>query len=141
MSAKVRSDQLKKSEHSSFQFSTLSKIIEALGISLVDLLTERSKEFAEEKKAEAKAIIRSIEFLSEYLQAGIIILNNFSGILRRRYAGKSVKVLIEQEDLKVTLVIIPPDGEKERIEELLSDYGRVVSGKMALADFTLIRLC
>lgn len=81
-------------------------------------------------------LIRSIEFPPEYHQAGLSILNYFGTILRRRYPNQPVRVRLEQEDLKVTMVIETPKGEREVIEKLLSDYSLVVQGKMGAGEFT-----
>ncbi|MCP4353102.1 MAG: toll/interleukin-1 receptor domain-containing protein [Desulfobacterales bacterium] len=75
-------------------------------------------------------IIRSIEFPSEYYQAGISVLNYFSTIIRERYPDKEVKIRIEQDSLKVTMIITTTEGQQEIIEKTLDDYGLVVTGKM-----------
>ena len=81
-------------------------------------------------------IIRSIEFPPEYHQAGISILHTFGDVLRKKYPDKKVKVRIEQEDLKVTMIIETEEGDREIIQEALNDYGLVVTGKMAPEKFT-----
>ena len=88
------------------------------------------------EETDANIIKRSIEFPPEYLRAGISILSNFGNILRKKYPGKNAKVRIEQEELKVTMVIEPFAGEKEIIEEYLDQYGLVIRGDMSPEEFT-----
>jgi len=80
-------------------------------------------------------IIRSIEFPAEYHQAGISILNYFGSILREKYPEKKAKIKIEQEELKVTLIIETSTGDREIIEKSLDDYGLVFIGQMAPEKF------
>jgi len=77
------------------------------------------------------AIQRSIEFGPGDKQAGIAILSYFSQILRQKYPGIDAKVTIEQEDQFVRMIIETPDGQKEKVEKALWEYGLVVQGKMA----------
>lgn len=76
------------------------------------------------------AIQRAIEFAPGDKQAGIAILSYFSDIIRRKYPGVDAKVTIEQEDRFVRMIIETPDGQKEKIEKALWEYGLVVQGKM-----------
>lgn len=80
-------------------------------------------------------ITRSIEFAPEYHQAGVAILNYFGTVLREKYADLRAKVRIEQEELKVTLVVESPTGERDKIEKVLTEYGLVVLGKMTPEEF------
>jgi len=84
---------------------------------------------------ESNIIRRSIEFSPEYYQSGITILNYFSKFLYYKYKSKKVKVRIEQEGLKVSMTIESPEGERERIERYLEDYGLVVFGKKPIEQF------
>lgn len=81
------------------------------------------------------SIKRSIEFPPEYHQAGISILNYFGTVLRKKYPEAKAKVRIEQEDLKVTMIIDPEMGEREVIEKVLDEYGLVVTGKLTPKEF------
>lgn len=76
-------------------------------------------------------IIRSIEFPPEYHQAGLGILNYFGTIVRQKYPSHAIGVRIEQEGLKVRMVIETPEGMKDQVEQTLDEYGLVVMGKMA----------
>ncbi len=88
-------------------------------------------------KLNTNTIIRTIEFPSEYHQAGISILNYFGTILRRKYPETDVSIQIKQEGLKVSMIITPSEkGEREIIEKTLNDFGLVVTGKMAPEEFS-----
>lgn len=76
-----------------------------------------------------EAIIREIEFPPEYIHAGITILSNFSSLIRDKYKNEEIKVSIQQEGAKVTLIIEGEGGVRERIEETLYEYGLVLSGQ------------
>jgi hypothetical protein len=84
-----------------------------------------------EKKNYENTISRSIEFPPEYHQAGIAILNYFGKVLRDKYPEQKSKVNIEQEGLKVTMIVEAADGNKEEFEKALDEYGLVVQGQMA----------
>lgn len=79
---------------------------------------------------------RSIEFPPEYKQAGISILSYFAEILAKKYPENDVRVNILQNGNKVTLRIETLDGDVEKIERTLEEYGLVVTGKMAVETFT-----
>ena len=86
-------------------------------------------------KSPAEKIVRSINFPPELKQACIGILSYFSHILSVKYPEKDVGVKIEQLGNKVILIVDTPEGEKERIEKDLSDYGLVVIGELAPEQF------
>jgi hypothetical protein len=73
---------------------------------------------------------RSIEFPREYHQAGIGILNFFGTYLTERYPQADAVVRIEQEGLKVRLIIQGKDGAKEVVEKALQEYELIVSQKV-----------
>ena len=79
---------------------------------------------------------RSIEFPAEFHQAGISILSYFGTILRKKYPDKKAKIRIEQNGLMVIMTIDTEAGDREIIERALDDYGLVVTGKMALEEYT-----
>jgi hypothetical protein len=70
---------------------------------------------------------RSIEFPPEYHQAGIGILNFFGTYLAERYPQADAVVRIEQEGLKVRLIIQGKDGAKEVVEKALQEYELIVT--------------
>lgn len=80
-------------------------------------------------------IVRSIEFSPEHHASGISILQNFGKLLRDKYKDTPVKVTISQEDLKVKMIITPPDGKKLEVEEYLLNYGLVIKGEMEVEEF------
>ncbi|MCP4104579.1 MAG: TIR domain-containing protein [Desulfobacteraceae bacterium] len=84
----------------------------------------------------SRLISRSIEFPPEYHQAGISILNYFGTVLRKKYPDVKATVQIKQEDLKVTMIIDPFEGDREVVEKTLDKYGLVVTGKMTPEEFT-----
>jgi hypothetical protein len=93
--------------------------------------------FANQPKAEIEdtlPIERSIEFPSEYWEAGTSILSYFNRILNVKYPNKKIKVKIEQEGLILRMIIDTPNGQKEEIEKALDDYGKVVTGKLQPED-------
>ena len=83
----------------------------------------------------ARTIIREIEFPPEYHQTGLSILEYFGTVVRQKYPDTAVKVRIEQEGLKVRMVIETPEGKKEPIEKTLTEYGLVVVGEKKPAEF------
>lgn len=83
----------------------------------------------------SEKIIRSINFPPELKQACIGILSYFSHVLSVKYPEQDVGVKIEQLGNKVILIVDTPEGEKERIEKDLSDYGLVVIGELAPEQF------
>ncbi|EJG0880644.1 hypothetical protein C4G54_RS01245 [Vibrio parahaemolyticus] len=78
----------------------------------------------------SEKIVRCIDFAPEHYSAGMAILQNFCRLLKSKYNEHSVGVTIKQEDYKVTMIIDPPNGEVEQVEEYLTNYGLVVMGKM-----------
>lgn len=76
-------------------------------------------------------INRSIEFPPEYHQAGLGILNYFGTVLREKYPDHKAKVKIEQDGLKVRLIIESENGDREIIEKALEEYEMVVRGETA----------
>lgn len=81
------------------------------------------------------AILRSIMFDRENIQAGIGILNYFGEILRQKYEGNNAKVIIEQEGLNVQLAVRTVEREKRIIERALEDYVAVVTGRQQISGF------
>ena len=80
-------------------------------------------------------VTRSIEFPEEHYQAGVSILSYFGTVLREKYSHLDAKVRIEQEDLKVTLVVESSNGEREEIEQALNEYNLLVQGNMLPEEF------
>lgn len=74
-------------------------------------------------------INRSIEFPPEYHQAGLGILSYFGTVLREKYPNHNAKVRIEQDGLRVRLVIESENGDREVIEKALQEYELVVRGE------------
>ena len=70
---------------------------------------------------------RTIEFPPEHWEAGTSILSYFSRILGVKYPNERIKVRIEQEGLKLRMLIDTPTGEREKIEKTLKQYGMVVT--------------
>ncbi len=87
------------------------------------------------KVTTTKNIVREIVFPPESQQAGISILNYFSVVLNEKYPDIDIAVSIKQEGSQVTMTVTHPDGTEEAISKLLTDYGLVVSGKMATNQF------
>ncbi|MCP4108141.1 MAG: toll/interleukin-1 receptor domain-containing protein [Desulfobacteraceae bacterium] len=82
-------------------------------------------------------IERFIEFPPEYHQAGISVLNYFGTVLKKKLPGTKATIKIEQDGLKVKMIINPVDGgDKEIIEKTLDEYGLVIMGRMTPEEFT-----
>jgi hypothetical protein len=75
-------------------------------------------------------IRRTITFEPEYAQAGISILANFSRIIGQKYPGIPVEVTIEQSGSTVSMLVVTPTGEQERVLETMDDYGAMLRGEM-----------
>jgi two-component system, NarL family, response regulator NreC len=80
-------------------------------------------------------ILRSIEFSPEHHEAGLTILSYFGKIVRQKYAGMKVNVSIEQEDLTVRMIIKTDQGNIDKIEKTLEEYGLVIKGEMPINEF------
>lgn len=97
-------------------YSDLSQGLEPEVCELVPFFSEKERLFE-----------RSIEFPPEYHQAGIGILNFFGTYLRERYPQADAVVRIEQEGLKVRLIIQGKNGAREVVEKALQEYQLIVS--------------
>ena len=78
----------------------------------------------------SREIRRPIDFPPKYKQAGISILSYFSEVVSQKYPDLAVGVTIEQIGTTVTLIVTTAEGEKERIEQELTNYGLVIQGKL-----------
>jgi hypothetical protein len=63
------------------------------------------------------------------------ILTYFGQVLIDKNPTTRTKVKIEQDGLTVRLTIETPEGEREQIEETLTEYGLVVTGKLPPEQF------
>lgn len=79
-------------------------------------------------------IVREINFDPVYKQSGISILSYFSEIIDSRYPDSDVSVRIIQCETKVTMIIETSEGEIERVEKLLTEYGETICGKRKISD-------
>lgn len=95
------------------------------------LLNQQTK-----KADEQNRITKSISFAPEHQLAGLNILQNFGLLLKDKYPDGGVAFTIKQNDLKVTMIIDHPSGEKEVVEDYLNRYGLVVTGKIKPEEFT-----
>jgi len=84
----------------------------------------------------AGMVVRCIEFPPEYHSAGVNILSYFSTFLRKNYPNSETSVKIEQEGLKVRMILDPLDGDRVIIEKALSDYGRFFCGELPAEGIT-----
>ncbi len=80
-------------------------------------------------------IIKSISFEPQYHTAGLTILQNFGSLLNKEYPNGDVAFTIEQQGMKITMVIEHPHGHKEIVEDYLNRYGLVVSGDITPEQF------
>ncbi len=104
-------------------FVLLGMSLESSGLDIVEIESDG------DASAHQIVINRSIEFPPEYHQAGLGILSYFGTVLREKYPGNTARVRIEQEGLRVRLVIESDNGDKEIIEKALQEYELVVRGE------------
>lgn len=86
------------------------------------------------RRGAGTAILREIEFPSEYHQAGIGIMNYFAEVLRQKYSDTPAAVQITQEELTVRMTVETVDGHTETVEKALEEYWHVVSDKQQTAE-------
>jgi len=91
---------------------------------------------AEGKPISNYSIIHTVELPQEYRQIGIQILGQLGYILQDRYKDKISKFNLEQDGLKVTMVVETKKEHSESVEETIEDFGKVVSGTMMIEEFT-----
>jgi len=80
-------------------------------------------------------IIREITLPPDYHQVGLSILGYFSLILKYKYPDMLVKMRLELIGRIVRLVIRPGTQDKEKIQNLLNDYGLIIQGKISAEQF------
>lgn len=119
--------QMERAQKEYYLKEKMRAIREEMGLG--EELADEGKESADE---DAPSILRSIEFPPEYHEAGVSILSYFATVLRQKYAGMEASVTITQEGNRVAMAIETPEGEREKIERTLTDYGMVVQGHMAV---------
>ncbi|WP_340034022.1 hypothetical protein [Paenibacillus sp. FSL H3-0302] len=88
--------------------------------SLFDEFFDDSKEY----------VNRSIEFPSEYYQAGLGILSYFSKILKEKYPSTPTNVKIIQEGFNVRMIVETDTGHTEIIEKALIEYQQIINGEI-----------
>lgn len=79
--------------------------------------------------------VKTIEFKPEFKQAGVQILSYFQETLNQKYPDNNVTVRISQHSNTVTMEIETPEGEIEKYEKALKDYGLVVAGKKEVNEY------
>ena len=79
---------------------------------------------------------RYIEFPPEYHQAGVSIMSFFGEVLRRKYPENKATVKIEQDGLRVRMIVEPLTGKAEVFERALDEYGLVLTGQITPDEFT-----
>lgn len=80
-------------------------------------------------------MVKVLEFPPELYQSGISILSYFGTVVRKKYPNKNITVKIEQDGLTIRMVIETPEGEMEKIEKTLEQYGQVLFGYLDPNDF------
>ncbi|MDC5704750.1 hypothetical protein OPW13_06985 [Vibrio europaeus] len=117
-------------------------------ISIYEKLVERNESNGEAwrrlRKAEKKnthslnnnTIIKSLSFEPKYHSAGLAILQNFGTELNKKYPDGGVAFTIEQQGLKITMIIEHPEGHQEIVEDYLNRYGLVVTGQITPEQYT-----
>ncbi|MGV3000932.1 tetratricopeptide repeat protein [Vibrio sp. E150_018] len=131
----------------------LADIYEAQGdfnksIPIYEELVKRSKTNSEawrklryaEKAIQANEqkdrIVKSISFAPEHHVAGLSILQNFGNVLSKKYPNGGVAFSIQQIGTKIVMTIEHPEGDKEIVEEYLTNYGLVVFEKITPEQYT-----
>ncbi len=80
-------------------------------------------------------IRRTIEFKPEQTQAGLSILSYFSKVVKQKYPKSEVKVKIAQDNDLVSMEIRTTEGEIEKVQHTLDQYGQVVLGRITPESF------
>ena len=123
-------------EKTAFGYSTHSLIKEYAKSRLINnIFNQKNYTKDNQEINEVNSIVRSIEFPPEYREAGTSILMYFNHILGVKYPDKRTKVRIEQDGITLRMIIHTQTGCKEIIEETLSEYGMVVTGKLEPENF------
>lgn len=86
--------------------------------------------FEEVREPGKEYIDRSIEFPSEYYQAGLGILSYFNKILKEKYPNTPSNVKIIQDGYKVRMIIETDTGHTEIIEKALIEYQQIIAGEL-----------
>ncbi|EOG7705058.1 tetratricopeptide repeat protein [Vibrio parahaemolyticus] len=81
-------------------------------------------------------IVKSISFAPEHHVAGLSILQNFGNVLNKKYPNGGVAFSIQQIGTKIVMTIEHPEGDKEVVEEYLTNYGLVVFEKITPEQYT-----
>lgn len=85
---------------------------------------------------DAETVIRrTITFEPHQIQAGIGLLSYFSEVLKQKCSQANSKVSIEQDGVKVKLIIKSDSGTEHNVEALLNEYGEVLNGTRAPEQF------
>ena len=96
----------------------------------------RDAEKSLQKNDQKDRIIKSISFAPEHHVAGLSILQNFGSVLNKKYPNGGVAFSIQQIGTKIIMTIEHPEGDKEIIEEYLTNYGLVVFEKITPEQYT-----
>jgi cell division GTPase FtsZ len=80
-------------------------------------------------------VVRTIVFEPHQASSGIAILSYFGEVIKQKHADIQASVSIEQTESSVVLIIETPNGEVEKIEKTLKEYGEVILGKKTPAEF------
>ncbi len=96
----------------------------------------RNAEKNKKSNINENTITRSISFKPEHHSAGLAILQNFGTLLSQKYPDGDVAFTIEQQGLKITMIIEHPEGDQEVVEDYLNRYGLVVAGQITPEQFT-----
>tara|TARA_Y100000296_G_scaffold85988_1_gene124252 strand:- start:1051 stop:2745 length:1695 start_codon:yes stop_codon:yes gene_type:complete len=80
-------------------------------------------------------VVRNIEFEPHQASSGLSILSYFGEVIKQKHEDVESKVRIEQTDNSVSLIIEAPNGEVEKIEKTLEEYGQVILGNKTPSQF------
>lgn len=95
----------------------------------------RNAENKLKQKHSTDTIKKSISFEPKFHSSGLAILQNFGLLLNKKYPDGDVAFTIEQQGMKITMVIEHPHGHKEIVEDYLNRYGLAVSGTISPEQF------
>ncbi len=95
----------------------------------------RNAEINSKANTNENKITKSISFKPEHHSAGLAILQNFGTLLNKKYPEGDVAFSIEQQGVKITMIIEHPEGDKEVVEDYLNRYGLVVTGQLTPEKF------
>jgi len=108
-------------------FIEVTFVIFGLEETIVDMSAAEDGFFAE--------LVRNIEFEPHQASSGIAILSYFGEVIKTKHSDIESRVRIEQTNNSVCMVIETSNGDVEKIEKTLEEYGQVIVGNKTPSEF------